>query len=248
MSQAQTPALLELRDVTAGYAQDIDVLREICLRVDAGGITGLIGLNGAGKSTIIKTICGFLPPKSGTISYEGKDISGIAPHHLIDLGICCIPQESSLFPYLSVQDNLLLPLLGRRKQFAHVAQTRLQEVFELFPALHQKRQQALGGLSGGQQKQVEFAKAWLQKPRLCLIDEPSIGLSPKVSEEVFVWIEKFAQAQMGILLIDHNVRRVVRMSDRIYVLSLGQITADGTPADFQGDLHQQVQQWLGLNF
>lgn len=249
LSDEQSSALLEMRDVTAGYAQDIDVLRDICLRVDAGRITGLIGLNGAGKSTIIKTICGFLPPKSGTIVCAGKDISGIAPHTLIDLGICCIPQESSLFPYLSVQDNLMLPLLGRPKQFPKkVMRTRLDEVFDLFPSLHLKRWQPTGSLSGGQQKQVEFAKAWLQQPRLCLIDEPSIGLSPKVSEEVFVWIEKFAKAQMGILLIDHNVRRVVRMSDRICVLSLGKITADGTPADFQGDLHQQVQQWLGLNF
>jgi branched-chain amino acid transport system ATP-binding protein len=248
VSDPQPQALLELRDVTAGYAQDIDVLRDICLRVDAGRITGLIGLNGAGKSTIVKTICGFLPPKSGTITYAGDDISGVAPHRLIDLGICCIPQESSLFPYLSVQDNLLLPLLGRPKQFASGMRGRLKEVFELFPVLGEKRSQPAGSLSGGQQKQVEFAKAWLQQPRLCLIDEPSIGLSPKISEEVFVWIEKFAQAQMGILLIDHNVRRVVRMSDRICVLSLGRVTADGTPADFEGDLHQQVQQWLGLNF
>jgi branched-chain amino acid transport system ATP-binding protein len=248
MGDAQPQALLELRDVTAGYAQDIDVLRDISLRVEAGRITGLIGLNGAGKSTIIKTICGFLPPKSGTIAYAGQDISGVATHRLIDLGICCIPQESSLFPYLSVQDNLLLPLLGRPKLFATTMRTRLQEVFDLFPVLHEKRSQPAGSLSGGQQKQVEFAKAWLQQPKLCLIDEPSIGLSPKVSEEVFVWIEKFAKAQMGILLIDHNVRRVVRMSDRICVLSLGKITAEGTPADFAGDLHQQVQQWLGLNF
>ena len=248
MGDAQPQALLELRNVTAGYAQDIDVLRDISLRVEAGRITGLIGLNGAGKSTIIKTICGFLPPKSGTIAYAGQDISGVAPHRLIDLGICCIPQESSLFPYLSVQDNLLLPLLGRPKLFATTMRTRLQEVFDLFPVLHEKRSQPAGSLSGGQQKQVEFAKAWLQQPKLCLIDEPSIGLSPKVSEEVFVWIEKFAQAQMGILLIDHNVRRVVRMSDRIHVLSLGRITAAGGREDFQGDLHEQVRQWLGLDF
>jgi branched-chain amino acid transport system ATP-binding protein len=248
VSAEPSPALLEMRGVTAGYAQDIDVLRDISLRVDAGCITGLIGLNGAGKSTIVKTICGFLPPKSGSIAYAGKDISGVAPHSLIDLGICCIPQESSLFPYLSVQDNLSLPLLGRPRQFARQMRTRLQQVFELFPVLNDKRSEPAGSLSGGQQKQLEFAKAWLQQPRLCLIDEPSIGLSPKVSEEVFVWIEKFAQARMGILLIDHNVRRVVRMSDRICVLSLGSITAEGTPADFQGNLHQQVQQWLGLNF
>lgn len=240
--------LLELRDVTAGYAQDIDVLREIGLRVDAGRITGLIGLNGAGKSTLVKTICGFLAPKSGSVRYRGNDISGGAPHLLIDLGICCIPQESSLFQHLSVQQNLLLPLLGRPKRYRATMHSMLQEVYDLFPSLHEKRSQQAGSLSGGQQKQLEFAKAWLQQPQLCLIDEPSIGLSPKVAEEVFVWIEKFTKANVGILLIDHNVRRVVRMSDRVCVLSLGRITAEGNAAEFQGNLHQQVQEWLGLHF
>ncbi len=245
---SESTPLLELRHVTAGYAQDIDVLREIQLRVDAGRITGLIGLNGAGKSTLVKTICGFLPPKTGSVHFRGEDISGVAPHRLIDLGICCIPQESSLFPYLSVQQNLMLPLLGRPKRFDAGMRARLQEVYELFPPLHEKRSQAAGSLSGGQQKQLEFAKAWLQQPTLCLIDEPSIGLSPKIAEEVFVWIERFTQANMGILLIDHNVRRVVRMSDRVCVLSLGRITAQGDAAEFRGNLHQQVQEWLGLHF
>jgi ABC-type branched-subunit amino acid transport system ATPase component len=245
---SEAPALLAMDAVTAGYAQDIDVLRDVSLRVDPGRITGLIGLNGAGKSTLVKTICGFLAPKAGKVTFEGGDISGMAPHHLIDLGICCIPQESSLFPYLSVEDNLMLPLLGRRKRFAGVMRERLQEVFAQFPALHEKRSQAAGSLSGGQQKQLEFAKAWLQQPKLCLVDEPSIGLSPRVSEEIFTWIEKFAQSGMGILLIDHNVRRVVRMSDRVCVLSLGRITAQGAAEEFQGDLHRQVQEWLGLHF
>ncbi|MBK0391991.1 ABC transporter ATP-binding protein [Ramlibacter algicola] len=240
--------LLEMRGVTAGYAQDIDVLREISLRVDAGQVTGLIGLNGAGKSTLVKTICGFLAPKSGSVTFEGNDVSGVAPHKLIDLGICCIPQESSLFPYLSVEDNLTLPLLGRRAKFGSVLKQRLDDVYAQFPALHEKRSQAAGSLSGGQQKQLEFGKAWLQQPKLCLVDEPSIGLSPRISEEVFTWIEKFASSGMGILLIDHNVRRVVRMSDRVCVLSLGRITAEGASSEFQGDLHRQVQEWLGLDF
>ena len=245
---SEAAPLLELRHVTAGYAQDIDVLREIDLRVDAGRITGLIGLNGAGKSTLVKTICGFLPPKSGSVHFRGEDISGIEPHRLIDRGICCIPQESSLFGYLSVQQNLMLPLLGRPKRYDAAMRSRLQEIYELFPALHAKRSNPAGSLSGGQQKQLEFAKAWLQQPVLCLIDEPSIGLAPRIAEEVFVWIEKFTNAKMGILLIDHNVRRVVRMSDRVCVLSLGRITAQGAAAEFQGNLHQQVQEWLGLHF
>lgn len=240
--------LLELDRVTAGYARDIDVLREVSLSVHAGHVSGLIGLNGAGKSTIVKTICGLLAPKSGRIEYLGRPIAGIAPHRLIDEAICCIPQESSLFPYLTVEENLLLPLQGRARRFGATIAQRYAEVLGIFPALAEKRRAAAGDLSGGQQKQVEFAKAWLQQPRLCLIDEPSIGLAPLLAEEVFGWIEKFAAAGMGILLIDHNVRRVVKMSDRIHVLSLGRITAAGAREDFEGDLHEQVRQWLGLDF
>jgi ABC-type branched-subunit amino acid transport system ATPase component len=240
-------SLLDMENVTAGYAQDIDVLRDVSLGVHAGQVSGLIGLNGAGKSTLVKTICGLLAPKAGTIEFQGESIAGIATHRLIDRGICCIPQESSLFPYLSVEENLLLPLQGRARKFTDV-DARYREVLEIFPALKDKRRNAAGDLSGGQQKQLEFAKAWLQKPLLCLVDEPSIGLSPMLAEEVFTWIERFARSGMGILLVDHNVRRVVAMSDRIYVLSLGRITAAGTKRDFEGDLHEQVRQWLGLDF
>ena len=240
--------LLNVDNVTAGYAQDIDVLREVTLGVHAGQVSGLIGLNGAGKSTVIRTICGFLAPKSGRIEYLGESINGIDPHRLIDRDICCIPQESSLFPYLTVEENLRLPLQGRARKFGPALSSRFDEVLEIFPALRDRRRAQAGDLSGGQQKQLEFAKAWIQQPKLCLIDEPSIGLAPKLAEEVFRWIERFAQSGMGILLIDHNVRRVVAMSDRIHVLSLGRITAAGGREDFQGDLHEQVRQWLGLDF
>jgi len=240
--------LLNVDRLTAGYAQDIDVLRDVSLTVHAGEVSGLIGLNGAGKSTVIKTICGFLPPKAGRIEYLGESINGIDPHRLIDRDICCIPQESSLFPYLSVEENLRLPLQGRARKFGDALVQRFDEMLEIFPALKARRRAQAGDLSGGQQKQLEFAKAWLQRPKLCLIDEPSIGLSPILAEEVFSWIERFAQSGMGILLIDHNVRRVVKMSDRIHVLSLGRITAAGGRKDFEGDLHEQVRQWLGLDF
>ena len=241
-------ALLRLDRVTAGYARDIDVLREVSLDVRAGEISGLIGLNGAGKSTLVKTICGFLAPKEGDVLLDGESIAGIAPHRLIDRGICCIPQESSLFPYLTVEENLLLPLQGRGARYRDRLRGAMEEVATIFPMLRERRGTAAGDLSGGQQKQLEFAKAWLQQPKLCLVDEPSIGLSPRLAEEVFRWIERFARSGMGILLIDHNVRRVVKMSDRIHVLSLGRITASGGREDFQGDLHEQVRQWLGLDF
>ena len=238
--------LLELKNVTAGYAKDIDVLVDVNLQVFSGKVSGLIGLNGAGKSTLIKTICGFLKPKSGELIFEGKNLNALKSHELKNHGIFCIPQESSLFPFLSVQDNLLLPVHTFKK--VPNWQERYEEVLELFPILKTKRSQAAGELSGGQQKQLEFAKAWILQPKLCLVDEPSIGLSPKIAEEVFVWLEKFTQNGMGVLLIDHNVRRVVQMSNFLYVLSLGKITASGPQEQFTGDLHGQVKEWLGLNF
>jgi branched-chain amino acid transport system ATP-binding protein len=245
-------AVLTLDRVTAGYSVDIDVLRDLSLTVDAGRITGLIGLNGAGKSTVMKTICGFLQPKTGQVLYEGEDITGLAPHRLSTRGIWYIPQESSLFPFMTVMENLRLPLESLFRATGapgrDAIEQRFETMLEKFPALRAKLRAQAGDLSGGQQKMVEFAKAWLMRPRLCLIDEPSIGLAPKIVEEVFEWIRSFASEEMAILLVDHNVRRVIAMSHRIYVLSLGEITASGEPADFAGDLHEQVKQWLGINF
>ncbi len=241
-------ALLAMEDVTAGYMGDIDVLRRVSLTVHAGRISGLIGLNGAGKSTLMKTLYGFLAPKSGRITLAGRDITGKAPHTMIDDGLWYIPQESSLFGYMTVAENLRLALEGRRRLFGKQIEARYADTLERFPVLKEKASAQAGDLSGGQQKSLEFAKAYMVRPRVCLIDEPSIGLAPRVAAEVFQWIDTFAKAGMGILLVDHNVRRVVAMSDHIYVMSLGEITAQGTPQDFAGDLHAQVRDWLGINF
>jgi branched-chain amino acid transport system ATP-binding protein len=244
-------ALLELENVTAGYADDIDILRRVSLCVRSGAITGLIGLNGAGKSTIMKTICGFLRPSAGAIRFDGADIGGIAPHTAIDRGIFYIPQESSLFVHMSVENNLRLPLdhLARRPlgPAPKEIEARLDDLFGRFPVLRERRRSKAGELSGGQQKMIEFAKAYLVQPRLCLVDEPSIGLAPKIAEEVYRWIQLIAE-RTAILLVDHNVRRVVRLSGYVYVLSLGEIAAEGPPDAFAGDLHEEVRGWLGINF
>lgn len=244
-------ALLALDAVTAGYAADIDILRGVSIEAGSGVITGLIGLNGAGKSTLMKTVCGFLRPKTGRVVYDGGDITGIAPHRAIDRGIWYIAQESSLFPSMSVEDNLRLPLEHLRRRGVvgrEEAQARFADTLARFPSLSERLADPAGDLSGGQQKMVEFAKAYLVQPRLCLIDEPSIGLSPKIAEEVYGWIGQFAARGIAILLVDHNVRRVVKMASRVYVLNLGEITAAGDAADFAGDLHEQVKTWLGINF
>jgi branched-chain amino acid transport system ATP-binding protein len=243
-------ALLTLESVTAGFVTDIDILRDVTVRVDAGSITGLIGLNGAGKSTLLKTIFGLVVPKSGRIIYDGTDITGSPPHSSVDKGIWFIPQESSLFPYMRVGDNLLLPLehLRRRGVLSRGdVSARLAETIDKFPVLGQRWKAQAGDLSGGQQKLVEIAKAQAIRPRLCVIDEPSIGLAPKIAGEVFEWIQAFARDGMSIFLVDHNIRRVVSLAARVYVLSLGEISAEGSAADFRGDLHEQVRAWLGID-
>ncbi len=242
-------ALLALDGVTAGYVADIDVLRKVSLSIERGRITGLIGLNGAGKSTLMKTICGFVRPHAGAIRYDGDDITGISPHRLIDRGIWYIPQESSLFPYMTVADNLRLPLQRLARTAADGGlEARYGDALARFPALAERTRTPAGNLSGGQQKMLELAKAWVVRPRLCLVDEPSVGLAPIVAAEVYRWIERFAAEGMTILLVDHNVRRVVKLSEYVYVLSLGEITARGRREEFEGDLHAQVKAWLGVNF
>ncbi len=204
--------ILSVQAVTAGYLADIDILQNVSMDVATGSITGLIGLNGSGKSTLMKTICGFLHPRSGRILHDGKEITTAQPHTMIDRGIGYIPQESSLFPFMSVGDNLRLPIEHQRRRgplSRLEVDRRIEETLLGFPVLRERLRTQAGDLSGGQQKMLEFAKAHLARPRLCLIDEPSIGLSPKVAEEVYRWIASFAAAGMAILLVDHNVRRVI---------------------------------------
>lgn len=243
-------ALLTVEGLTAGYSSDIDILRSVSMRVEAREVRGLIGLNGAGKSTIMRTVAGFLKPKEGRVTFDGEEITGIDPHELARRRIYMIPQESSLFPYMSVRDNLLLPLeqlrrLDRSRPLA--VEDRMREAYELFPILREKESDAAGSLSGGQQKQLEFAKAYVLQPKLCMIDEPSIGLSPIVADQVFDWIKLFAERGMAVLLVDHNIRRVIGLSDYIYVLNLGEVSAEGTREEFQGDMIEQVRGWMGLH-
>lgn len=242
-----TPPLLEMRHVTSGYMEDIDVLRDVSLTVTAGRISGLIGLNGAGKSTLFKTLFGFLKPKSGHIVLEGEDVTGAAPYSLIARGVWYLPQESSLFPYMTVRENLCLPLETQKKQSKSVDQ-RLDNTLQHFPQLRPFLGKQAGDLSGGQQKSLEFAKAYMVQPKVCLIDEPSIGLSPMLAAQTFEWIREFARMGMALLMVDHNVRRVIGMADFVYVLSLGEITASGRADEFRGDVHAMVKQWLGITF
>jgi branched-chain amino acid transport system ATP-binding protein len=238
---------LELKGVTAGYSDDIDILQNVSLKVAKGSTVGVIGLNGAGKSTIMRAIYGFVPPRRGQIFIDGEDVTHVPEYGMLERRVWYIPQESNLFPYLSVEDNLTLV----RRRLIGVAPEPpprpLEEVYEVFSDLGRQRRSQAGDLSGGQQKMLQFALALMTQPKLCLIDEPTVGLSPKFAEHVYGWIEGFRRDGMSILMVDHNVRRVIAETDYIYVLSLGRIAGEGTHEDFEQDLHGQVKEWLGIS-
>jgi branched-chain amino acid transport system ATP-binding protein len=237
--------LLEARDLVVGYSEDLVILHGVSVGVEAGTITGMIGLNGAGKTTLLKAIYGFLRPKEGKVLLEGEEITGMPPHVLIHRGIWYLPQDSGLFPYLTVEDHLRIPLrpLGLSKQ---EARRRISGVFEQFPALAQKRKKKAGDLSGGQQKMLECAMALVVRPRLLLVDEPTVGLAPKVAGEMYDRIEGFLREGATIFMVDHNVRKLIEISSYIYVMSLGRITSQGPQEHFRGELKEQVRHWLGL--
>ena len=243
-------ALLSLRGVTAGYAADIDILRNLSLSIEAARITGLIGLNGAGKSTLMKVICGFLRPGAGSIHYDGADITGIAPHTLIDRGIWYIPQESSLFPYMSVADNLRLPLERLARTTAGVeVDARFEEMLGHFPA--DPRQAARSGRrSLGRPAENARIRQGLPGAAALVPDrrtEHRAGAENchrSLPMDRIVFRRRAWRYCWSITMSGASCE----MSEYIYVMSLGEITAEGRRADFEGDLHEQVRSWLGVNF
>ncbi len=237
--------LLKVENLTVGYSEDIEILHDVSISVGPGRITGMIGLNGAGKTTLIKSIYGFLKPKKGRVLLDDRDITGTDPHSLIHKGLWYLPQDSGLFPYLSVEDHLRIPIRPLRLSNAE-QKRRLSEVLEQFPALAAKRRKKAGDLSGGQQKMLECAMAMMVRPRLLFIDEPTVGLAPKIAVEMYERIQRFWEDGTTIFMIDHNVRQLIEMSGYIYVMSLGRITSEGPQEKFRGELKEQVRHWLGL--
>jgi len=237
--------LLEVRNVTVGYERDVDILRDVSIRIEPGSLTGMIGLNGAGKTTLTKTIYGFLKPTRGRIHYKGEEITAVEPHTLLARGMWFLPQDSSLFPYLTVEDNLRL-LFRQLGLAARDGAQRLEQCFGTFPELRLSRRRRAGDLSGGQRKMLECAKVAIVRPELLFVDEPSVGLAPKVALQVYEQITAFRHQGMTVFLIDHNVRKVIELADYIYVLNMGRIVNQGPRSHFAGELKQQVQKWLGL--
>jgi ABC-type branched-subunit amino acid transport system ATPase component len=236
-------ALLELDGVVAGYVSEIDILNGLHLGVEAGSITGVIGPNGAGKSTLLKTIFGFLHPRHGRIAFDGRQIHAAAPHAIKRLGIGYVPQGTNIFPQLTVHENLQLGAWVFRHERRRV-EGMLDRAYAAFPRLAQKRGLRATALSGGEAKMLSIAKEMVTDPRLLLVDEPSAGLSPKLSEQVYAQLVAARGQGVTILLVDQNVAKAVEVSGYLYMLAMGRVRREGPRRDFADQLRDIIRDAL----
>jgi branched-chain amino acid transport system ATP-binding protein len=214
------PPALELRHVEAGYGATT-VLRDVSISVPASSVVALLGANGAGKTTLLKTASGLLKPTKGDILIHGETVTGNRPHRLVDKGLCHIPEGHGIFPSLSVKENLILHAVKGREADA------LARATAAFPVLGQRLRLAAGSLSGGQQQMLALARAYLRDPRVILVDEASIGLSPKLVDEIFEFLGRLGGQGSALLLVDQYVTRALALAETAYVLNRGQITFSG---------------------
>jgi branched-chain amino acid transport system ATP-binding protein len=223
--------LLELNDVHVHYGK-VQALRGISLQVDEGEIVTLIGANGAGKTTTLKTISGVRPVSSGQITFDGDDVTNMAPHKLVERGICQAPEGRGIFPGMSVMENLEMGTYARRGKYAA---SELDRVFELFPRLLERRDQSGGTLSGGEQQMLAIGRALMAKPKVLLLDEPSMGLAPKLVAQIFDIVTEINRGGTTILLVEQNASQALQRAHRAYVLEVGEVLMSGLAKDLHDD-------------
>jgi branched-chain amino acid transport system ATP-binding protein len=224
--------LLGLEGVFAGYGK-MTILNGTTARIRCGGITTVIGPNGAGKSTMFKTIFGLLPVRAGSISFDGRDTTNFTPRQMLDAGVVYIPQGRNVFPELSVRHNLELGGVALSDQAS--LPRRLDEIMQRFPMLREKAAAQASTLSGGQQKMLEVARGLLLDPKLLLIDEPSIGLSPQMVQEVFAILKDLRERGVTIVLIEQNAKQALQISDHGLVLEQGQTRIEDAAPNILSD-------------
>ena len=220
-----TASALKVKDIYAAY-DSADVLEGVSLKVPAGKITCLLGSNGAGKSTIIRAILGLTPPRSGDIQIDGESLIGLPTHKIISAGIACIPEGRKVFPKMTVVDNLRLG--GYQENTEAVLRDRMDQVFEIFPRLKERRNQLAGTMSGGEQAMVSIGRGLMAAPKVLLIDEPSLGLSPLFVKENFNIIKRINDQGITVFLVEQNVHQTLAIAHYGYVMSQGRVVAEGT--------------------
>ena len=220
--------MLELKNVSAGY-KGFQALFGVTMSVKAGEAVAVIGANGAGKTTLLRVISGLLPATDGAMGMEGHDLRATPPHRIVETGIAHVPESRRLFPRLTVEENLRMGAFmpSARAQFPD----RLAYVYGLFPRLKERRTQLAGTMSGGEQQMCAIARALMSRPKLILLDEPSMGLAPVIVQQVFDLVRQIRSEGYTVLIVEQNVRQVLRVADRAYLLEVGRIETSGTATE-----------------
>jgi len=233
---------LAVASLTVMYGE-IAGVRDVSLTVEEGEAVSLIGSNGAGKTTVLKAIAGAVPAATGTITLRGQDVTGKSPEALARAGIALVPEGRRIFGTLSVAENLNLGLTVRRRDAS--AREDLDRILELFPILRERYSQWAAGLSGGEQQQLALARALLSRPRVLLLDEPSLGLAPQVGDEVFHFLEDLRNRGQTILLVEQNAVRAIKFAERIYALQRGRLVREAPRAELQEKMVEVGEIYLG---
>jgi branched-chain amino acid transport system ATP-binding protein len=215
--------MLEVHGLSHAYGRH-KALDEVSIRLRAGEAVAILGANGAGKTTLINSIAGLVRPTGGSIRFEGHELVGLSPHRIVEMGIATVPENRRLFEPMSVVENLDLGAYVDRARAG--ASAALDRVFDLFPRLAERRRQAVRTMSGGERQMVAIGRALMAQPRLLLLDEPSLGLSPRLSGELFAALARIAH-DVSILMVEQNARRALGMANRAYLLALGRIVGEG---------------------
>ena len=224
--------MLEVHDLYVGYYKDLNILQGIDIKAETGKITAVLGANGVGKSTLLKAIYGFLKPNSGEIYMDGHRVDGTPTYKLIDLGISYIPQHTGIFRWMSVEENIQLGGWTFRRDKQRLKR-KIDENYERFPILKEKRKQSAGELSGGQQRMVELSRTLMTDPTLILVDEPTAGLAKLLSQEVYQMLVDLRDRDgLTIILVDQEIRKALKIADYVYVLDLGRNKFDGPVEEF----------------
>lgn len=220
-------AMLEVRDLQVAYGK-IEAVKRISFSVDEGQVVTLIGTNGAGKTTTLRTISGLLRPSGGSIHFQGKPIDRVAAHDIVTLGVAHSPEGRRIFPRLSVEENLLLGAFARKD---HGIRADLRAAYDLFPILGERSKQPAGTFSGGEQQMLAMGRAMMSRPKLLMLDEPSMGLSPLMMKRIMSTVQTLQGQGTTILLVEQNARAALRLADKGYVLEVGKIVLEGTGKD-----------------
>jgi len=224
--------MLEVRELYVGYYKDLNILQGIDIKAETGKITAVLGANGVGKSTLLKAIYGFLKPNAGEIYMDTHRVDGKPTYKLIDLGISYIPQHTGIFRWMTVEENIQLGGWTFRRDKQRL-QRKIEENYERFPVLKDKRKQQAGQLSGGQQRMVELSRTMMTDPTLILVDEPTAGLAKMLSEEVYQMLVDLRDRDgLTIILVDQEIRQALKIADYVYVLDLGRNKFDGPVEEF----------------